>query len=338
MSEYFTELPIEAIKFDQDNPRIKIALEKYGDKIDARRISFALSSATEGAQRVSSFDALSESIRANKGVSTPIIVVKRNGEYVCIDGNTRLAIYREFSEKGVAGDWSHIKSTILDNPDQLTIEKVRITNHLVGSRDWPAYEKARYLHHLRNEELLDFNELINLCGGNKKDIERQIQAFHDMNNFYRSMVDDASFRIDRFSGFVELQKPGVQDAIFDTGYELEDFGKWVRDGNIYRLEDVRRLPEVLRDESARKVFTEGGVNSLGEAIKEIDSRTWNIKNVTLENSTLHQLVKVLNIKIDNLPFEELLALQNKDHDSQYKIAAIEELTVNLDKLLTNVSE
>ena len=116
---------------------------------------------------------------------------------------------------------------------------------------------------------------------------------------------------------------------------MEDFGKWVRDGNIYRLEDVRRLPEVLRDESARKVFTEGGVNSLGEAIKEIDSRTWNIKNVTLENSTLHQLVKVLNIKIDNLPFEELLALQNRDHDSQYKIAAIEELMANLDKSQPN---
>ena len=338
MPEYFTELPIDAILFDQDNPRIKIALEKYGDKINARRIAFALSSATEGAQRASSFDALSESIRANEGVNTPIIVASKNGVYVCIDGNTRLAIYKDFLDKGVTGDWSHIKATILDNPDQLAIEKVRITNHLVGSRDWPAYEKARYLHHLRNEELMDFSEMINLCGGKKKDIERQIQAYHDMNNFYRNVVDDTSFRIDRFSGFVELQRPGVRDAIFDTGFELEDFGQWVRDSNIYRLEDVRRLPEVLRDEIARNIFIEGGVNSLGEAIKEIDSRTWNIKNVTLEKSTLHQLVKVLNIKIENLPFEELLALQKKDHDSQYKIAAIEELIVNLEKLLTNVSK
>ena len=138
----------------------------------------------------------------------------------------------------------------------MTLRRFRVAAHMVGAREWPAYEKARYLHYLRNQEFMDFSEMVALCGGNKKDIERQIDAYHDMNEYYRDVVDDTAFHIDRFSGFVELQKPGIKDAIFDAGLELTDFGEWIRDGNIYRLADVRQLPKVLAEDEAREVFLE----------------------------------------------------------------------------------
>ena len=103
---------------------------------------------------------------------------------------------------------------------------------------------------------MEYEEVIALCGGDRNKIERQIDAYRDMNDYYRDIVDDdAKFHIDRFSGFVELQKSNVKDAIFEAGLELTDFGEWIRDGKIYRLADVRHLPKVLHDDRQGKPFS-----------------------------------------------------------------------------------
>ena len=227
MSEKYKMLNVEDISFDTDNPRIKKALEKYDENtINAERIHFALRSATEGSSGTSSFSRLKDSIRANGGVTVPIYVTTRGTKNVCVDGNTRLSIYKDFLKEGVAGNWSEIKAIVIAEADQHQIEAIRVSAHLVGARDWPAYEKARYLHYLRNQKFMDYDQMIALCGGNKKEIEHQIEAYHDMNIYYRDVVNDTAFQIDRFSGFVELQKPGIKEAILDAGMNFEDFGKW----------------------------------------------------------------------------------------------------------------
>ena len=298
MGEKFEVLNVETISFDTDNPRIKKALEKYGDKITSERIHFALRSATEESSGASSYSRLRDSIRANGGVTIPITVITRGQDIICIDGNTRLAIYKEFLNEGAIGNWSKIKAIVLENVDQSQIEAIRVSAHLVGAREWPAYEKARYLHYLRNQEFMDYDQMIALCGGNRKDIERQIDAYHDMNTYYRDVVDDAAFHIDRYSGFVELQKPGIKEAIYEAGLDLEDFGKWIRDGNIYRLADVRQLPKVLLDDESRNTFLEGGPRSIELAIKLYDrkvdeQRKLTPSKVTLENASMYQLAEVL---------------------------------------------
>ncbi len=91
------------IRFDRDNPRIKVALEKYGDKLDDQRIRFALQTATEGLSTSSSYRSLKDSIRAARGISIPIVAWPDGDSFVCVDGNTRLAIYRELHDEG--GTW-----------------------------------------------------------------------------------------------------------------------------------------------------------------------------------------------------------------------------------------
>ena len=298
MVEHQATLNLSEISYDKDNPRIKKALEKYGDKLTAKRIHFALRSATDGEKGTSSYARLRDSILASGGIVAPIIVVQRDGKYICIDGNTRLAIYKQFLNDGTVGTWSSIKATVLQDADQRDIETIRVSAHLVGAREWPAYEKARYLHYLRNEKLLDYGEMIALCGGNRSDLERQIDAYNDMNEYYRDVVDDTAFHIDRFSGFVELQKPKIKDVIFDAGLELEDFGKWIRDGKIYRLRDVRRLPLVLRDSDATRTFLDGGPRSIEAAIAILDRKAEQelggpIEKVTLDTANIFQLAEVL---------------------------------------------
>lgn len=337
-------LRVESVSFDTDNPRIKMALEKYGDQLNAERIHFALRSATDGAKGVSSYSRLKDSIRASGGIIVPVTVRVRGDEYVCIDGNTRLAIYKQFLREGIEGSWSEIKAIVLEDANQRGIETVRVSAHLVGAREWPAYEKARYLHYLRNQKFMDYGEMIALCGGNKADIERQIDAYQDMNDYYRDFVDDTAFHIDRFSGFVELQKPKVKNAIFDAGLELKDFGEWIRDGKIYRLADVRQLPKVLRDDDARNTFLDGGPRSIEEAIALIDKkadseRAETNEGVTLDTATVYQLAEVLARRINDMPYSELRLLRNQEREEvSEQIRSLENLSERLQNLLEDVSE
>ena len=344
MTERNQVLNIDSIDYDTDNPRIKKALEKYGDKLNADRIYFALRSATDGARGASSYESLRDSIVAHGGIASPIVVIAEGERYRCVDGNTRLAIYKQLLKERSEERWFKIKAVILEDIRQSDVEKIRVAAHLVGAREWPAYEKARYLHYLRSQEFLDYNEMIALCGGNKRDIERQIDAYHDMNEYYRDVVDDTAFHIDRFSGFVELQKPGIKNSIFDAGLELENFGEWIRDGRIYRLEDVRRLPRVLPDTEARKIFLDGGPRSIESAIRYLDQKADSelghaASKTTLESASLYQLVEVLSRRINDLPYSEVRKLKRRETtEASEQCRGLEDLADQLRYLLQDVGE
>lgn len=339
-------LPVNSVDFDHDNPRIKLSLEKYGLNVNDARVKFALRSAMdESSPGNSSFLALKQSIRAAKGISIPITVYERKGKFICVDGNTRLLIYHQLAEEGVAGNWSEIKAQILNKPDRTQIETARITAHLVGARQWPAYEKARFLHELHYDQFMDPDQLVTLCGGNKRQIQQQIDAFHDMNKYYRDPNPDEAFHIDRFSGFVELQKPGIKEAIFENGLELEDFGNWIRDGNIRALADVRLLPRVLADEEARKLFVEGGPDSIKYANQFLISKLPGpgidkpVPKTRVSDAAINVLAIALLDKIEKLPRTEFLELRAKSSPSAREtIDSLVALVDPLKRLLEDVGE
>ena len=345
MKEKHTMLDTAAVEFDLENPRIKDALEKYGGDLNEERIYFALRSASgNGGESASSYASLKDSIRASNGVMTPISVIESNNKYVCIDGNTRLVIYRELAKENPDEKWLKIKAIVLENAEQRDIERIRVSAHLVGARQWPAYEKARYLHYLHSQKFMDYGEMVALCGGDKLGIQRQIDAYHDMNEYYRDVVnDDSAFKMDRFSGFVELQKPKIKEAIFSAGFDLKNFGEWIRDGKIRRLEDTRSLPRVLRDPEAKERFISGGSRSIEDANRLLDSSDKKSgrqdEKTKLGEASLHQLATTLTQRIKNFPLEELTSLQNKDSDESVTcINALETLSEQLRVILKNVAE
>ncbi|MCY3839132.1 MAG: hypothetical protein OXH09_10895 [Gammaproteobacteria bacterium] len=344
MNSKYTTIPTERVGFDRDNPRIKVALEKYGDKLDEQRIRFALQTATEGLSTTSSYRSLKDSIRAARGISIPIVVWPDGDSYVCVDGNTRLAIYRELEDEGAPGDWTEIACLVLDDPEPLDIETIRVTAHLVGAREWPAYEKARYLHYLRNVEFMDYDEMIARCGGNKNTITQQIDAFHDMNTYYRDVNSDDAFKVDRFSGFVELQKADIKDSIFSAGFDLSDFGRWIRDGQIFKLADVRKLPRVLADDEAKDKFVNGGIRSIEDAIVVAEAnRQETIRpspsEVSVADADMITLADALLQKVKSLPREDYLALRDRQYDAaEQDVDTLNDLAEHLGDLLQDVAK
>lgn len=342
MKESFVELDVEKIDYDCDNPRIKKALEKYGEQLSESQIVFALRAATEnGTSR--SYASLRDAIMASEGIMTPIRVIEKGKRYICIDGNTRLAIYKDLARKKseMLVNWARIKAIVVDECEQDYIEKIRLSAHLVGPREWPAYEKARYLHNLHFGKGMSYGKIVDLCGGDKKDIDQQIAAYNDMNDYYRDRVGDDSFRIDRYSGFVELQKQGIKKAIFDAKLGMEDFGDWIHNGQIKKLADVRKLPVVLKHGEAKKLFLMKKENSIGDAIKFIEREEYGKHHdegkIKVKDASIHLLITTLIERLPQIPRQDMHVLQNqKNSQSIRQVSDMEILHEQLGDLIHEI--
>ena len=301
-------VPVEEIELDRSNPRIRRFLEMYGANPTAEQIFLALGAGTDDEsdrQTGPTFQKLKQSIITNGGVIQPVILNRRaDGSLVCIEGNTRVALYKDFLKTGITGSWSTIPALVHNEIEDAAVHAIRLQVHLVGPRPWDPYSKAKYLHELRHKEHLPFSTIVDFCGGQQREVSVLIDAYVDMETYYRPIIaDDGDFDTTRFSGFVELQKPGVKQAVWQAGFNLTDFATWIRDGKLFPLRTVRVLPRILRNPKARKIFLKSGAreaeNVLGRP--EID------KN--LRDADLGQIARALTEKLATLPYEQYQQLR-----------------------------
>jgi hypothetical protein len=309
-------LPIDSLDLDTENPRIRKWIEQYGNNPNFDQMLLALgagSSDPEGGGTVT-FQSLKESIRAHGGITTPIIVQPiANGRFRVIEGNTRAAIFRSFREAAVPGAWDLILALIYDDLSPPAIEAIRLQCHIVGARQWDPYSKAKYLNHLLNVENMPLTQVVDLCGGRKREITQYVDAYHDMEKFYRPIVEsDSDFDPQKFSAFVELQQPSVKAAIFEANFTISDFCTWVYKRNIDPLNTVRALPRILRHPQARAKFL--AVNAR-EALKILDVPA----SPALTNVPFEQLLLALIERLDKLPYPEVKALQKDPGSSQAQL-------------------
>lgn len=306
----FQILTVDDIELDVENPRIAKWIEYYGDNIPSEQVALALGAGSgQEESRGPSYLTLKQSIRTNKGVIHPIIVNREsNGRLVVIEGNTRAQIFREFKEQGVEGSWDKIPAMVHDNLSPSRVEAIRLQAHLVGIREWDPYSKAKYLNTLRNNEHLTFDQIVDFCGGNKREVIDNIQAYQDMEKHYRPVVDsDQEFDASRFSAFFELQKAHRIEALLKSGYTKTDFGRWVHTRKLYPLSTVRRLPQILRNDKALEIFLKDGAR---EAIKVLDVPE---PGATLDNAALHLIARELAKRVNSIAYGEMQRLR-KDAD------------------------
>lgn len=304
----YQELPIEDIELDVGNPRIALWLEHYRGEITRDHLSLALATSHSGDSESGSgttYMSLKEAIRTSKGIIHPIIVNKKpDGKFLVIEGNTRVHIYEEFRKEGVPGNWDKIPAMIYEDLPTEKVDGIRLQAHLVGPRAWNAYSKAKYLNHLRNVEHMPLNQIVDLSGGNQREVLQYIQAYSDMETYYRPILEaDDKFDIQRFSSFREFQQRSVQDAVANVGYTKIDFARWVKDGLLRRNEWVRYLPEILGNPRATEVFLRDGA---AEAKKLLDVPT---PDKALKDASLAQLARELIRRVDNIKFTEVESMR-----------------------------
>ncbi|MER9946215.1 ParB/Srx family N-terminal domain-containing protein [Mesorhizobium sp. M0092] len=308
------DLSIFEVELDRANPRIRHFLEDYEGDISDDRIGLALDVAGDaaGSSRTgTTADRLKNSILAQGGIIQPILVNRSpDGRLVCVEGNTRLFIYRQFHREGVAGDWSRIPAIVHANLEHDGVDAIRLQAHLVGPRAWDAYSKAKYQYELHFKHMMPLERLVDLCGGDKRDVQKSINAYADMETHYRKFHDAEEFYdIQRYSGFVELQNARVKTAIFNAGFTVDDFAKWIKTEKFTNLQSIRQLPLVLKDSKTRAMFLKKGMKAALASVDQPDI------DVHLRTASMSQLARALREKVETLPFMELQRLKENPDDA-----------------------
>ncbi len=312
-------LPVKEINLDFENPRIKRYIEMYPGDVQLDQILLALGAgAPDEGEGATTFNSLQQSIRTHGGIIHPILVNEQeDGNLVVIEGNTRVAIYLKFLQRGYKGEWNMIPAMVYKNLDKADIDRIRLQSHLVGPRQWDPYSKAKYLHHLRNSEHLTWDQVVDFSGGRKKEAQDYVGAYEDMEEYYRPKLgSDGQFDPTRFSAFVELQNPRIQSAIRNAGFDRYDFAEWVITQLIYPLHTVRKLPQILADEQARKTFLSDGAR---DAIRLIDAPT---PDSSLSSLSLESLASEISSRIRLILFTEVTQLQ-EERDGPRVLALLE---------------
>jgi hypothetical protein len=314
-------LPIDDIVFDESNPRIALWLAMYEGKPTPEQIQQALGAGVDDkeGQGGTKFSTLKNSIQTNGGIIQPVLLNNLpDGRKLCIEGNTRVCIYKLFRDQKVKGTWDKIPAIVYTNLGEEEIDAIRLQAHLVGPRQWDPYSKAKYLTYLRAKENLPFAKLVDYCGGSQKTVKESIDAFEDMETFYRPLceAEERDFDPRRFSGFVELQKNNVKTSLIQTGFDISDFAKWILYGKIDPLNTVRALPKILKSTKAQLVFLKKGAT---EAIKVLDRPEL---SKALQEASLAELAQALSEAINKIPYPQIKELQ-KDPTSDMNQALLD---------------
>lgn len=309
----YMELSIDDVELDLDNPRIKQWIEIYGENITSEGIALALSASSGPSGTPSTYSALKESIRVNKGIINPIIVNKTSqGKLVVIEGNTRLQIYKEFAVADPTGPWKTIIAIVYDSLPAEQIHAIRLQAHLVGPREWDPFSKAKYLNQLSNIDKLPMSMIVSFCGGKGAEIQKLIDAYTDMTKYYFKKANEMGIDPDprEFSKFAEYQNRSIKEALVAHHFTGDDFAMWVINGNIDSAQNVRKIPAVLADPTAHAAFLK---STISEAVKYLNVPQKGA--VDLASASMYDLAIELTNKLRIIEYKEVKALTN---DPQYE--------------------
>ena len=316
------KIPLKKIVLDIENPRIQYFFDtNLENTYTQEQVKYALSGSND------QYEKLKEHIEANKGIYEAIWVLPKDDNFVVIEGNTRAFIYEELSEKYINDNkWKVIDAYILPRKiERSIINFIRLEKHLFGPTPWSAYEKARELHRLRENEDYSLKRLHDLTKLGKSEILTNIQAFKDMEDQYLRKFSGPSQR-EKFSYFVEFRKnKGLKTLVEKGELTLKQFCDWVGKDKFTRGEDIRKLSLVLNDAQAKNELNN---NNFQIALDQLGHKN------PAANSKLFEDIQNVIIGIDKMPFAELNEI--KDGLQQGKVNNLLLLYNKLNNLLKNI--
>jgi len=256
------QIEIDKLDLDELNPRISFFKDnQVSNGLTKDQIIFALTN-----KKPEAFRKLKDSIHNNKGIINPIWIESvRNKKYKVIEGNTRVVIYQKLQQEEPNEErWKTILSNILPNEiDNEQKNFIRLQSHLRGATEWDAYEKAKYLYKLWQDDGWSINRLEKQTKMTEKQIKENIEAYKIMEEQYLTVHGDDPNEVSKFSYFVEYVKDNkLQKLMKKSSKDIKDFCDWVANKEkIPTGQDVRRLRNIFDNEDTKNAFISKGFDA-----------------------------------------------------------------------------
>ena len=217
-------LPQSDLRFYAENPRVYSIIRP--DEAEPLQ--------SEIEERLGAMDhvkQLRQSIIANRGLIDPLIV--RDGDYVVLEGNSRLAAYRILA-KGDPIRWGMVKVKLLpsDIGEDMVLSLLG-EYHISGRKDWAPYEQAGYLYRRHSRHGVDSAKMA-------KEMGLSTRMVNHLLSVYGFMVEHKDNNVDKWSYYDEYLKHNEIKKVREEHPELDGVvAAKIASGEIPRAVDVR---------------------------------------------------------------------------------------------------
>jgi hypothetical protein len=299
------DVPIELVELDFENPRIKYKLSLQGTNGDAptekdlEQIILNLPDVRK----------LQRDIEHNGGLRERVILQKTgNGKYVAVEGNVRTVVIRDIAKKNKAATWKKIPAKIL--PDDVDPKQVAIMLtdfHVRGKLKWGAHEKAGQIYRMARELGMSQEDIATYHHSSKGTINRILVAYGFFIDTFLTL-DKGAYGKDqkaegKWSYFDEFfKKKELRERLAGDTQFGEQFCRWVGEGKLPQPVNVRKLPDILRNDEARKKLENGG--TFAEAMKIVDA-----SDPAQGSDFFRLLAKMKEALTDNTQIKEILRIR-----------------------------
>lgn len=253
------EVPVRDLLFYVDNPRVYSMLHNDGEAPSQEEIEEHML----GMEHVKELRQSIEQV----GLIDPLIV--RDGDFVVLEGNSRLAAYRKLAKKDPI-KWGKVKCKILPaDIDNDTIIIILGQYHIVGRKDWSPFEQAGFILRGLEDTKYPIDELAQKLG-------ISITAAKNYVRVYEYMREHDDLVPAKWSYYEEFLKNRSIKEEIKTNTALEErVVAQIKQGEIHEAADIRKLGEIIKAKSkpAKKAlgkYAEGKVtlNSAYEELKD----------------------------------------------------------------------
>lgn len=257
------------LKFYAENPRIYSAIwdtdsEPSQDEIQSKLV------------KMDHVKELARDIKVNGGLIDPLIV--RNGSFEVLEGNSRLAAYRELAKQDPI-KWGQVKCTVLpeDIEDSLIFALLG-QYHVKGKKDWAPYEQAGFLYRRHKHQNISVDQLCDELGMRGPEVQHLIKV-------YGFMVEKNENDTNKWSYYDEYLKSSKIKTLRDNYSNFDDIVvEKIKSGEISKAADVRDKLKLLADGPAKiiKKFVNGTYDFEGavEAVEESGNASQTYKRLS----------------------------------------------------------
>ncbi len=251
ISTTYQRIPINKLKYFEENPRVFSCINEEDTPENEDELQDFIE---QKMQTQSSVKNLITDIEKHGGLLERILV--RHDTYQVIEGNSRLAVFRQLYKKKSDEKWASIECECVATLTRQQQDAYLAQIHIKGKTQWSAYEKANFSY-IREKRGVSIEEIMHILSEGKNGIQKQIDAVTLMkkNNdiershfsYYNELV--RSRNINNNKNYDADVKNFLLSKIKNMGVEGSD------DENGFTAQDLRdKLPYILNKKKELKKF------------------------------------------------------------------------------------